>query len=520
MRRQPRETLHRGTLDTKSFDPDYSSDRPSHVHGQQIPPFEGPSRYTTDSTNVNTRPLRSLPTYEQRYVQTLPSLSDDTLSNENIGPGAARYHGSQSSGRTILERQEVSETRYAKQFQEASFSHHSGIRRPERSAVAYEMSLDIPTGSCSSQTTTSDREPWTQGSEYMQQEADFELQLPTDWPTIQPQVPPQEELRYSTTIASPRSSFGASSKIEMNVISEQKGHEQRRTVNRATNGNTTMSGSDRRGDVRSGRHQGYPVQVSQPRCPIDCYSGSDVPKDAHSDADTSKRLTFGAIREEISVKNPSTSQINREQRDDQHISYAGLRPPQREYRTPRQRSREPKVPPNQVLKSYSGDGSINDPPRPPFDYSPDFPRSQLSPLIDDEGGSDVETYLSEPPNHGEEESGLSYLETSSYGLTPRNCVTVVQADKKGRTKSYHCNDCERSFTQKPDLDRHGVSVHNKHGKRYRCTRPVNEQKCSRIFARRDNLRDHLKRIHDLIDKDTMTRLLNEGAEADEVDFAG
>lgn len=102
------------------------------------------------------------------------------------------------------------------------------------------------------------------------------------------------------------------------------------------------------------------------------------------------------------------------------------------------------------------------------------------------------------PSEGDSPTGYSdwYVHSeysaSSSLMNPRS--------SHGRLKEHMCNvpGCSRSegFTTQADLNRHQKSVHRVRGKYWICMEPTCP-KYRKEFPRKDNLQDHLKRVHQL-----------------------
>jgi len=59
------------------------------------------------------------------------------------------------------------------------------------------------------------------------------------------------------------------------------------------------------------------------------------------------------------------------------------------------------------------------------------------------------------------------------------------------------------------MSRHRTSTHGGEGQKYSCPK-LGCSSAAKIFKRRDNLRDHLKRVHKIASPDEMSAQLNNG----------
>ena len=85
------------------------------------------------------------------------------------------------------------------------------------------------------------------------------------------------------------------------------------------------------------------------------------------------------------------------------------------------------------------------------------------------------------------------------------CALLICSSRKHmdkHTRPYHCNNpgCRYlpGFTSKGDLTRHQKQVHGQHGGPpiYQCPHSGCKRSSGKGFARKENLADHLKRIHE------------------------
>lgn len=58
------------------------------------------------------------------------------------------------------------------------------------------------------------------------------------------------------------------------------------------------------------------------------------------------------------------------------------------------------------------------------------------------------------------------------------------------TKQYTCNQCDKKFKRKENLNRHHETSHSENRKTYDC------EHCGNSFSREDNLKRHVKSKHE------------------------
>ncbi|KAH0545041.1 hypothetical protein FGG08_000812 [Glutinoglossum americanum] len=89
----------------------------------------------------------------------------------------------------------------------------------------------------------------------------------------------------------------------------------------------------------------------------------------------------------------------------------------------------------------------------------------------------------------------AYLYDGEYAQESEGPLDSQETSRQDDMANPHiCEACGRGFRQKGDMNRHCTSKHGGNGAKYVCPEPECPS-ASKVFRRRDNLRDHLKRIH-------------------------